>query len=126
MGDGTCDLLTITAAKGTLTDPQRTTLASLAQEEQLAHDLYVAFAARYDAVIFDRIAVAEERHLATLRMGRYAVTDPTAGQPAGRFTDRRSGQLRQAAGRRIETEDCTGVGRTVEQTDSTTATALVG
>ena len=61
----------------------------MAQEEKLAHDLYAAFAARYDAAVFDHIAAAETQHLTTIRtlLQRYAVTDPTANQPAGTFTD---------------------------------------
>jgi hypothetical protein len=88
-GDGTCMGLGVTAQQGTLTDAQKTTLASMAQEEKLAHDLYVAFAARYDAVVFDHIAAAESQHLTVVRtlLQRYGVTDPTGNQPAGTFTD---------------------------------------
>jgi hypothetical protein len=61
----------------------------MAQEEKLAHDLYAAFAARYDAVVFDHIAAAETQHLTAVRtlLQRYGVSDPTANQPAGAFTD---------------------------------------
>ncbi|WP_127500301.1 ferritin-like domain-containing protein [Actinoplanes solisilvae] len=88
-GDGTCMGQGVTAPQGTLTDAQKTTLASMAQEEKLAHDLYVAFATRYDAAVFDHIAVSETQHLTAVRtlLQRYAVTDPTANQPAGTFTD---------------------------------------
>jgi hypothetical protein len=88
-GDGTCMGSGVTAQQGTLTDTQKTTLASRAQKEKLAHDLYVAFAAHYDAVVFDHIAVAESQHLTAVRtlLQRYGVTDPTANQPAGTFTD---------------------------------------
>ncbi len=72
---------------GTLTDAQKATLAAMAEEEKLAHDLYVAFAAKYDAVQFTRIANAENRHLAEVRivLDRYDVTDPTADKAAGTF-----------------------------------------
>jgi hypothetical protein len=120
-GDGTCDLLAVTAAQGTLSAEQRTSLASLAQEEKLAHDLYVAFAARYDAAVFDRIAVTEERHLGAMRtlLGRYAVTDPTAGQAAGTFTDPavRATYDRLLAEGSKDQKTALGVGKTVEQTD---------
>ena len=88
-GYGVCNLLPVTAQQGTLTAAQKTTLASMAQEEKLAHDLYAAFAARYDALVFDHIAAAETQHLDTVRtlVERYAVSDPTANQPAGKFTD---------------------------------------
>ena len=89
MRDGTCLALAPAAAKGTLTDQQEATLADMAQEEKLAHDLYVAFAARYDAVIFDRIARSETQHLTAVRtlLDRYGLADPTAGKPAGQFSD---------------------------------------
>ena len=72
---------------GTLTDAQKTALASMAEEEKLAHDLYVAFAAKYDVVQFSRIANAETRHLTEVRtvLDRYDITDPTAGKAAGTF-----------------------------------------
>jgi len=73
---------------GTLTEAQRTTLAANAEEEKLAHDLYTAFADRYDLPIFDRIAAAETTHLDAVRtlMTRYGITDPTANQAPGHFT----------------------------------------
>ncbi|MGE5827114.1 MAG: DUF2202 domain-containing protein, partial [Micromonosporaceae bacterium] len=76
-------------AKGTLTEQQKTTLAAMAQEEKLAHDLYTAFGATYDAVVFDRIAASETQHLSVVRMllDRYGLADPTAGKPAGQFSD---------------------------------------
>ncbi|MEV4701732.1 DUF2202 domain-containing protein [Actinoplanes sp. NPDC049316] len=88
-GDGTCLQLKVTTAQGTLTESQKVTLASMAQEEKLAHDLYAAFAARYDAVVFDHIATAETRHLDAVRtlLQRYGIADPTANQQAGKFTD---------------------------------------
>ena len=41
--------------------------ARLAEEEKLAGDLYQAFADRYPAVVFDRIAAAEDQHLTAAR-----------------------------------------------------------
>ena len=86
---GTCPGAGITAAQGTLTEQQKTTLAAMAQEEKLAHDLYATFAKKYDAVVFDRIAAAETQHLTAVRtlLGRYGIADPTAGKPAGQFSD---------------------------------------
>lgn len=88
-GDGTCLGPAATAEQGTLTEDQRNTLGAMAQEEKLAHDLYADFAGRYDAAIFDRIAAAELQHLAAVRtlLGRYELTDPTEGVPAGQFSD---------------------------------------
>ncbi|MDW4905525.1 DUF2202 domain-containing protein [Streptomyces sp. ADMS] len=69
-----------TAPSGTLSAPQKTTLARVAEEEQLAPDPRSAFAARYDAQVVDRIVTAETRHLDAVRtpLDRYDATDPTA------------------------------------------------
>lgn len=118
MHDGTSG---ITAAQGTMTDAQRSTLAALAQEEKLAHDLYTAFGDKYDVMVFDRIATAEERHLTELRtlMGRYQVTDPTAGQAAGKFTDPavQGTYDRLLADGSKDQKSAMVVGKTVEQAD---------
>jgi hypothetical protein len=86
--DGTCQGLA-NVPSGTLTEPQKATLAAMAQEEKLAHDLYVAFGAKYPAVIFDRIAAAETQHLTVVRtlLSRYGLADPTANMVAGKFSD---------------------------------------
>lgn len=73
---------------GTLTSSQRSTLAAMADEEKLAHDVYVALGARYPEISqFNRIATAELRHLWAVRrlLARYAVADPTQGTGAGDF-----------------------------------------
>ncbi len=74
-------------ASGTLTDSQASAVAALAEEEKLAHDLYVAFADQYGTPTFTRIADAETRHLAQVRviLERYAIADPTAGLAVGTF-----------------------------------------
>ncbi|HEX6469010.1 MAG TPA: DUF2202 domain-containing protein [Streptosporangiaceae bacterium] len=84
-GDGTCQCLP--APGGSVTAAQKATLAGMAEEEKLAHDLYAAFAARYDARVFDQIAAAETQHLTAVRtlLDRYGVSDPTAGKAAGQF-----------------------------------------
>ncbi|MFF7639829.1 DUF2202 domain-containing protein [Streptomyces canus] len=86
--DGTCNGAAL-AEQGTLTATQKATLAGMAEEEKLAHDLYTAFAARYDARVFERIVAAETSQLSAVRtlLDRYDVTDPTAGKSAGEFTD---------------------------------------
>ncbi|GAA0804756.1 DUF2202 domain-containing protein [Spirilliplanes yamanashiensis] len=89
MGAGACPGAGVTAPQGTLTDRQKSTLAAMAQEEKLAHDLYLAFAGRYPLPVFDHIAAAEAHHLATVRalLARYGTDDPTAGRAAGTFSD---------------------------------------
>lgn len=79
---------TTTAPQGTLTAAQRAELAAMAEEEKVAHDLYLALAATYPAVTqFARIATSEARHLAAVQslLARYGVADPTAGKDAGEF-----------------------------------------
>src|ERR1019366_5471610 len=73
-------------ASGALTATQKTKLAAMAEEEKLAHDLYVAFGDKYGTP-FSRITNAETRHLTEVRivLKRYAITDPTAGKAAGTF-----------------------------------------
>jgi hypothetical protein len=90
MGDGTCPGRGVTAPQGTLTDQQMSTLVAMAQQEKLAHDLYVTFGVRYPAPVFAHIAMAESRHLTAVRtlLARYGVNDPTAGTAVGSFSDR--------------------------------------
>ncbi|AGL16026.1 DUF2202 domain-containing protein [Actinoplanes sp. N902-109] len=89
-GAGGCPGHTVIGEQGTLTAAQKTTLAAMAQEEKLARDLYAAFAARYDDLTFNHVAMAESQHLTMVRtlLQRYGSTDPTAGQPDGAFTDK--------------------------------------
>lgn len=127
--DGTC-LGGVADPSGILNESQRAALAANAEEEKLAHDLYTAFAARYDTVVFDRIAAAETAHLNAVRtlMSRYQVTDPTAGQAQGRFAtpavqatyDRllAQGSASEAAalqvGRTVETTDIDGLRKALD------------
>jgi hypothetical protein len=127
--DGTCLDPSITAAKGTLTEQQKTTLGAMAQEEKLAHDLYTAFAGKYDVVVFDRIAASETRHLTAVRtlLARYGVADPTAGKAAGQFSDPTvqatyDKLLAQGGGNQVAALQA---GVTVEQTDIADLTAAL-
>ena len=89
MGTGTRGQGAITAPMGTLTAAQKTELAAMAEEEKVAHDLYVALAAKYPAAPqFANIAKAELQHLTAVRtvMARYGIADPTAGLADGKFT----------------------------------------
>ena len=74
---------------GTLTATEMTTLASMAEEEKLAHDVYLALGAKFPEVWqFGRIVNSETMHQRALRtlMTRYGIADPTAGLAAGQFT----------------------------------------
>jgi hypothetical protein len=80
---------------GTLTTTQKASLAAMAEEEKLAHDLYVTFAVKYGTTSFSRISNAETRHLMEVRtlLKRYAITDPTAGKAVGTFATTSTQQL---------------------------------
>ncbi len=76
-------------ASGTLTADQKTDVAYMVEEEKLAHDVYVALAAKFPADFqFARIANSEAQHEAALRtiLTRYNLADPTAGLAAGEFS----------------------------------------
>jgi hypothetical protein len=76
-------------ASGTLTADQKADVAYMVEEEKLAHDVYVALAAKFPADYqFARIANAESQHESALRtiLTRYGLADPTAGLAAGDFS----------------------------------------
>ncbi|HVQ91808.1 MAG TPA: DUF2202 domain-containing protein [Mycobacteriales bacterium] len=129
--DGSCAGVGVTAAQGTLSEQQKTTLVAMAQEEKLARDLYAAFADRHPAVIFDRIAAAETQHQTAVRalLTRYGLTDPTTGKPAGQFSDPavQATYTRLLAQGQASQTAALQVGQTVERTDITDLqTALTG
>jgi len=114
-------------ASGTLTDSQKSAVAALAEEETLAHDLYVAFAGKYSTPVFTRIANAETQHLTELRilLDRYAITDPTAGHVVGTFTNADTQKLYNEllAQGSASLVDAYAAARTVESTDIADLTA---
>ena len=129
MGGGTG---LIDVAGGTLTDDQKAELAAMAEEEKLAQDLYAAFNAQYDAMVFTRIAKSESRHLDAVRtlLKRYELTDPTVGLEAGEFVSDDTQALYDTllADGSVSQDAAMEAGRTVEETDIadlTTATAGV-
>jgi len=88
-GVGMMGSIAVTAPSGTLNTAQRATLAGIAEQQQLARDLYQAFAAQYDSAVLDHVATATAYRLDAVRtlMTRYGVTDPTTGNVAGTFSD---------------------------------------
>jgi hypothetical protein len=107
---------------GTLTATQKTKLAAMAEDEKLAHDLYVVFGDKYGTP-FSRITNAETRHLTEVRivLKRYAITDPTAGKAAGTFTTANTQQLynKLLAQGTASVDGANTAARTVETTDIT-------
>lgn len=106
---------------GTLTSTQRATLASMAEEEKLAHDVYVTLGGAFsDLPQFDRIARAESQHLTTMRalLDRYGIADPTSGRAVGDFADPELQALYTSLVERADTPaDALGVGVTIERLD---------
>ncbi len=109
------------APMGSLSATQKTTLASMAEEEKLAHDVYVALAAKFPADYqFARIANAETMHQAALRtlLTRYGLTDPTAGLAAGEFSTAAFQKLyADLVAQATTAENALGVGIAVEKLD---------
>ena len=120
-GAGDCTALVGQTAQGTLSADQKTRLAGMAEEEKLAHDVYVALAASTGDTRFTRIATAETRHLDAVRalLTRYGITDPTAGKAAGQFTNTATTTLygNLVARGKVSLDTALGVGRTIETTD---------
>jgi len=75
------------APSGTLTDLQKTKLAAIMEEQQLAHDLFHAFANTYGTSVFGCVTNEGTLQLTETRnvLSMYAVADPTAGKPVGTF-----------------------------------------
>ena len=106
---------------GTLTASQRATLVAMAEEEKLAHDVYVALAAKYPATVqFARIANAEATHLASIQtlLARYGIDDPTTGMAAGEFRTAAFQSLYDdLVARATTTASALAVGVTIEKLD---------
>ncbi len=122
MGTGISDV-----ASGTVTDEQKATLTAMAAEEKVAHDLYVAFAGKYDATVFSRVAQSETKHLEAVRtlLKRYDITDPTVGLEAGKFPTEATQKLYDTllAQGSVSLDAAREAARTVETTDITDLTA---
>ena len=106
---------------GTLTKAQKRELKAMAEEEKLAHDVYVALSAQYpSAVQFFNISRAESRHLQAVRkmLDRYGLSDPTAGRAAGEFATDATQDLYDSLLAQATTEQAAyDVGITIEKMD---------
>ena len=114
-------------ASGSLTASQKTELQAMAEEEKLAHDVYVALAAKTGDARFTRISRAETQHLTMIRvlLTRYGVSDPTAGKADGAFTSASVQSLHDAFVARGSASLAAAlqVGRDIETTDIADLTA---
>ncbi|MEZ5298303.1 MAG: DUF2202 domain-containing protein, partial [Ilumatobacteraceae bacterium] len=89
-GDGTCTMSTVsTATVGELSEDEIAGLLWMREEEQLAHDVYVALGEQWDVPVFTNIAASESKHVDSVKqlLDLYGIADPAAGNPAGTFTD---------------------------------------
>lgn len=73
---------------GTLSPEEEQSLYFMREEEKLAHDVYLALAAKWNLQIFSNIAKSEQRHTDRIKMllDRYSLADPAKNE-AGLFTD---------------------------------------
>jgi hypothetical protein len=108
-------------AKGTLTSDQKSRLAGMAEEEKVAHDVYIVLAASSGDARFTRIAAAEQRHEDAVRtlLLRYGVSDPTSGKADGQFTSAAYQKVydQDVAKGKVSLDAALAVGRQIEQMD---------
>ena len=114
-------LLVVSAPANAASASTTKLLQSMAAEEKLAHDVYVTLGDIYGTRVFDNISASETTHLNRLRelMKTYSITDPTAGDPVGKFDDPAVQKLYEqlvAKGRASRTA-AAQVGVTVEKLD---------
>jgi hypothetical protein len=95
----------------------------VAEEQQLAHDLYLAFADKYGASLFTCMSKDETWQLTDTDnvLKLYAVADPIAGQPGGTFssasTQQRYDTLLAQGAKSVDT--AVAAARSVESTEVT-------
>ena len=80
---------TVTTATSVISPAEADALQFMREEEKLAHDVYVTLYNLWGLRVFSNIAASEQQHtsaVATL-LSRYGVSDPTAGNAVGEFTD---------------------------------------
>ncbi len=77
----------VATAATSLSESERATLLSMREEEKLAHDVYVALAAKTGEQALLRIAASESRHERAMErmLAVYGIADPTDGYAAGTF-----------------------------------------
>lgn len=79
------------AQAATLSDETVAMLQYMVAEEKLARDVYTVLGDEYDVAVFDTIARAESRHMASVDrlLDYYGITNPTDGDAAGYFDDQK-------------------------------------
>ncbi|WP_341953065.1 DUF2202 domain-containing protein [Salinibacterium sp. TMP30] len=106
---------------GTLTSEQEATLSLMAEEEKVAHDLYVAFGDLYGDKVFDRVSNAETKHLSAVQvlLERYDLADPTVGLAPGEFSSESMQELYDSlfAQGSVSRDGAFEAARTIEKND---------
>jgi len=96
-------------------------LAYLVEEEKLAHDLYVLGETLYGTRVFSNIARSETQHQTAIRelLTTYGLSDPSANEAPGVFTDPTLQQLYDSLATRmnVSSAEAIEVGIVIEQTD---------
>ncbi len=96
-------------------------LAYLAEEEKLAHDLYVLGESLYGDRTFANISRSETKHQASVRelLAAYDIPDPSQGTAEGVFADPGLQALYDTLATRVRTSEAEAalVGILVEETD---------
>jgi hypothetical protein len=118
-------------AQGTLTADQMTKLAGMAEEEKLAHDVYVKLANSTGDVRFTQVATSETRHVTQIQamLTRYGIADPTEGMAEGQFASQAVQKLYNdlVARGSVSLDEALAVGRDIETLDiGDLATAAAG
>lgn len=104
-----------------LTAAEADGLAFMREEEKLAHDAYVSFAASYDSRVFRNISNSETQHTTTVQeyLDAFSIADPAAGRAAGSFADADLQALydKVIAEGKASLEDALRMGVAIEQRD---------
>ena len=106
---------------GELDEDEIAGLLWMREEEQLAHDVYVALGDEWGVRAFENIAASEQQHI-DITIGlldRYGIADVAAGNPTGTFTDPRMQDLYdELLTRGMESKEAAlAVGATIEELD---------
>jgi hypothetical protein len=91
------------------------------EEEQLAHDVYVALGDTWGLRIFENIAASETTHIDAVAslLDRYGIDDPALGNETGTFTDPAIQQLydRLVTDGSVSLDEALAVGAFIEELD---------
>lgn len=111
----------VVAVPITVTPAEAAGLQFMREEEKLAHDVYVTLYEEWSLRVFHNIAASEQQHTDAVAylLDRYDVSDPTAGNDLGEFTDAELQALydQLVAQGRQSVADALKVGAAIEEID---------